>query len=94
MKKYSGTAGHETRLETFSVMSVVSEVNLMESPPDKVVLVGDVGVGKTSLFMRFATGQFVEDTTAMHNPKEARLSEFHKEWTIDGEVVSVSFNCA
>lgn len=65
----------------------ISDVNLMESPPDKVVLVGDVGVGKTSLFMRFKTGHFVEGTT--HNPREG---EFRKKWTINGNEVSVSFN--
>ena len=64
----------------------ISDVNLMESPPDKVVLVGDVGVGKTSLFMRFKTGHFVEGTT--HNPREG---EFRKKWTINGIEVSVSF---
>ena len=64
----------------------ISDVNLMESPPDKVVLVGDVGVGKTSLFMRFKTGHFVEGTT--HNPREG---EFRKKWTINGKEVSVSF---
>ena len=64
----------------------ISDVNLMESPPDKVVLVGDVGVGKTSLFMRFKTGHFVEGTT--HNPREG---EFRKKWTINGNEVSVSF---
>ena len=62
-----------------------SDVNLMESPHDKVVLVGDVGVGKTTLFMRFRTGQFVENTT--HNPREG---EYHKSWTVQGGEVSVS----
>lgn len=64
----------------------ISDVNLMESPPDKVVLVGDVGVGKTSLFMRFKTGRFVEGTT--HNPREG---EFKKKWTLNGKEVSVSW---
>ena len=64
----------------------ISDVNLMESPPDKAVLVGDVGVGKTSLFMRFKTDRFVEGTT--HNPKEG---EFRKKWTISGREVSVSW---
>lgn len=62
-----------------------SDVNLMESPPDKVVLVGDVGVGKTTIFMRFKTGEFVEGTT--HNP---RAGEHHKSWNIGGREVSVS----
>ena len=67
-------------------MSVeVSDVNLMESPPDKVVLVGDVGVGKTSLFLRFKTGEFSENTS--HNPREG---EYHKQWQLSGSEVSVS----
>ena len=67
-------------------MSVeVSDVNLMESPPDKVVLVGDVGVGKTSLFLRFKTGEFSENTS--HNPREG---EYHKQWQLSGNEVSVS----
>lgn len=64
----------------------ISDVNLMESPQDKAVLVGDVGVGKTSLFMRFKTGRFVEGTT--HNPREG---EFRKKWTLNGKEVSVSW---
>lgn len=52
-------------------------MNLMESPPDKVVLVGDVGVGKTTLFMYFKTGKFLESTS--HNPREG---EFHKKWNL------------
>lgn len=67
-------------------MSVeVSDVNLMESPPDKVVLVGDVGVGKTSLFLRFKTGEFSENTS--HNPREG---EYHKEWQLAGNEVSLT----
>nr|ABD65452.1 Rab-like6 [Suberites domuncula] len=57
----------------------------MESPPDKVVLVGDVGVGKTTLFMRFRTGEFVENTA--HNP---RLGEFHKSWNKGSDKVSLT----
>ena len=48
-----------------------TDVNLMESPPDKVVLVGDVVVGETSLFMRFKTGHFVERN--MYNPRESEF---------------------
>ena len=67
-------------------MSVeVTDINLMESPPDKVVLVGDVGVGKTSLFLRFKTGEFSENTS--HNPREG---EYHKQWQLAGSEVSVS----
>ena len=63
----------------------ISDFNLMESPPDKVVLVGDVGVGKTSLFLRFKTGEFSESTS--HNPREG---EYHKKWQVNGSEVSVS----
>ena len=57
----------------------------MESPPDKAVLVGDVGVGKTSLFVRFKTGQFSDDVS--HNPREG---EYQKSWVAEGKEVSVS----
>ena len=66
-------------------VEVSQGVNFMESPPDKVVLVGDVGVGKTTLFMRLKTGQFVENIA--HNP---RLGEFNKKWNIGQNEVSVS----
>ena len=62
-----------------------AKVNLIESPPDKVVLVGDVGVGKTTLFTRFKTDEFVRSVP--HNPKDG---EFHKEWTVNSSPVSVS----
>ncbi len=65
--------------------STDTDVNLMESPPDKVVLVGDVGVGKTTLFLRFKTGEFTENTS--HNPREG---EYRKMWDIGGREVSVS----
>ena len=58
--------------------------NLTDSIRDKVVLVGDVGVGKTSLFLRFKTGEFKETTS--HNPREG---EFRKEWRVGGTDVSV-----
>ncbi len=61
------------------------DVNLMESSPDKAVLVGDVGVGKTSLFVRFKTGDFSDNIT--HNPREG---EYKKRWQLAGKDVSVS----
>lgn len=64
-----------------------AKVNLIESPPDKVVLVGDVGVGKTTLFMRFKTDEFIRSIA--HNPKDG---EYHKEWNVNGSPVSVSVN--
>ena len=61
--------------------------SLTESVPDKVVLVGDVGVGKTSLFLRFKTGEF-QQTTPSHNPRDG---EYQKEWMVGGKKVSVSY---
>ena len=61
-----------------------SDASLTDSIPDKVVLVGDVGVGKTSLFLRFKTGKFEVSTS--HNPREG---ETRKEWQVDGATVSV-----
>ena len=66
--------------------SVRTGSSLTDSVPDKVVLVGDVGVGKTSLFLRFKTGQF-QETTPSHNPRDG---EHQKEWTVGGKKVSVS----
>lgn len=64
----------------------MDDVNLMESTPDKAVLVGDVGVGKTSLFTRFKTGKFPDSPS--HNPRDG---EYQKKWNINGRDVSVRF---
>lgn len=64
---------------------IMDDVNLSESTPDKAVLVGDVGVGKTSLFMRFKTGRFPDSPS--HNPRDG---EHQKKWNINGKEVSVS----
>lgn len=66
--------------------SAATGASLTESVPDKVVLVGDVGVGKTSIFLRFKTGKF-QETTPSHNPREG---EWRKEWSVAGSTVSVS----
>ena len=67
-------------------LSAKTGSSLTESVPDKVVLVGDVGVGKTSLFLRFKTGQF-QQATPSHNPRDG---EYQKEWTVGAAKVSVS----
>lgn len=65
---------------------MASGTNLLQATPDKVVLIGDVGVGKTSLFVRFKSNEF-HDNNRSHNPKEERYS---KVWTIGETQVSVS----
>lgn len=53
----------------------------------KVVLVGDVDVGKTSLFNRFKTGKFLEGQS--EGPQARRDAEHHKTWEYKGEQLSV-----
>ena len=50
---------------------------------DKVLLTGDNGVGKTSIFNRFLTGMFERDVY------QHRVAEHKKIWEIDGKQVSV-----
>lgn len=59
-----------------------------ESVTDKVVLVGDVGVGKTSIFLRFKTGKF-QETSPSHNPRDG---EWRREWQVAGSNVSVGLS--
>lgn len=54
---------------------------------NKVVLLGDSGVGKTSLFTRFKRGIFVEKSGGKQMRTEA---EHEKTMTIDGKEISVS----
>ena len=58
---------------------------LLNTAFDKVVLVGDVGVGKTSIFNRFTTGEFKEA-----NGSQNRMAEYQKKWQLNGAEVSVS----
>ena len=52
---------------------------------DKVVLVGDFGVGKTTIFTRFKTGR------AEGAPRDTKVeSECGKVLTVDGEDIMVS----
>lgn len=71
----------------FANMTEVSSAgsSATESATDKVVLVGDVGVGKTSIFLRFKTGKF-QETTPSHNPRDG---EWRREWQVAGSNVSV-----
>lgn len=61
-------------------MASLSE-ELLSSVPDKVILVGDVGVGKTSIFSRFATGSF---------EPQNRDAEIQKSWVMNDKTVTVS----
>ena len=56
----------------------------MAEDGEKIVLVGDFGVGKTTIFTRFKTGK-AKDVT-LNTRKEC---EFKKELTVDGEDISV-----
>ena len=54
--------------------------------PNKVVMIGNEGVGKTSLFLRFKTGRFVQTTVQTRYD-----AEHFKEWSVKGNSVKVSF---
>ena len=54
----------------------------------KVVLVGDLEVGKTTLFNRFKEGKFVDSGDERQTRQQA---ECKKTWTHDGEQFTVSF---
>lgn len=53
----------------------------------KVVLVGDLEVGKTTLFNRFKLGQFVDTEDERQTRQQA---EHSKTWEYKGETYSVS----
>ena len=59
--------------------------DLLSSTVDKVVLLGDVGVGKTSIFNRFRLGEF--------ESSDKKTAEFQKKWIVNGKPVSVSSYC-
>lgn len=57
--------------------------SLLSSTFDKVILIGDVGVGKTSIFTRFRTGEF-------ESSGDQKIAEFQKKWSVGGREVTVS----
>lgn len=60
-------------------------ITFVDIPHDKVSLAGNSGIGKTTLFLRFKTGQFIEDVECIRAD-----GEFQKFYPIDDEEVSVS----
>ena len=56
-------------------------------PRDKVVLIGNPGVGKSTIFQRFKTGKFVPPEKLNHHDKEGH--ECYKAWTVGDTPVSV-----
>ena len=52
---------------------------------NKIVLIGDLGVGKTSIFNRFKSGQFSENAA----PQTRKEADCKKTIIVDGKEVTV-----
>ena len=65
----------------------MSAARQVSAPPaDKVVLVGNPGVGKSTIFQYFKTGRFVPKDQLSHRDK----AEHTKKWTVSGAGVERS----
>jgi GTPase SAR1 family protein len=60
-------------------------------PEQKVILCGEFGVGKSSLFRRYATNSFV---TATDRQSTLGLDHYDKEYKVDGKEIRVSLSCS
>lgn len=56
-------------------------------PEQKVILCGEYGVGKSSLFRRFAFNLFIPPSAKQST---LGLDHFNKEYTIDDKTIKVS----
>jgi len=60
----------------------------MRIPKQKVILCGDYGVGKSSLFRRFATNTFVTDTD---RKSTLGLDHIDREYSVNEKQIKVGF---
>ena len=66
---------------------LVMSFSVGDAPPgNKVVLVGNPGVGKSTIFQYFKTGRFVPTSQLNHHDK----AEHTKEWMVEGVSRTVS----
>lgn len=65
-------------------MNQPRERSASDQATNKIVLIGDEGVGKTTIFQRFKYDRFVEEIS--HTRYEA---EHCREWDVDGRTVQV-----
>ena len=50
----------------FVIINVIASTSRMQDWSDKLVVVGESGVGKTSLIMRYCGGVFQDDCKVVH----------------------------
>ena len=57
-------------------------------PEQKVILCGEFGVGKSSLFRRYAFNTFVSSNSRQST---LGLDHYNKEYNVNGKAIKVSF---